>query len=1261
MVNVDPRSAIRFVPAVAAEWDRDAPGRRFQEVDGTLVFIDISGFTRLSERLAAHGRIGAEELTEVLTRIFGSMIALGHQRGGNLLKFGGDSLLFLFRGPDHALHACGAAVEMRAALRGAVQIPTSCGRVPLRMSVGVHSGPLLLFLVGESHRELIVAGEGASTTIAMEGTADAGQIVVSAGTRGRLPAGSVIEPKGDGFLLPWRKPRSEPIGSRARRATDPDEIARCLPRLLRDHLAQADIEFEHRVAVVAFVKFVGTDGLCADRGPGVLADALHALVCTVQQSADEQRVTFMASDVDEDGGKLILATGLPISGEDDERRMLRAVHKVRLADLVLPVKAGINRGHVFVGEIGAEFRSTFTLMGDTVNLAARLVAAAPCGAVYATPAVLDYSSALFRVEPLEPFSVKGKSELVQAYAVSDEIGSRARGESPADELPFRGREQVLAELATAASRAAAGAGAIIDVVGEAGVGKSRLVREAIAGGPVSSITIRGELDASATPYHAVRDAARDLFRLRNDSDVPLTLQLTRTIERLAPHLLPMLPLASAICHLSVDPTPETDAIALEFRADRLADVVIELMRLLVPGTGILLVEDAQWMDDASSHLLHRISLAVRESGWMFIVTRRPEHSGGFKPEAAQEIELGPLHDAAATDLVVAATIAAPLRPHDVDTLVERAAGNPRFLEAMLLAIRTSGSSDLPESLDSLMAAQIDALPPLSRTVLRYASVLGSSTPAAVLRALLAKEGIEVDDATRGSLAPFLLREGRDRIRFKNVMVRDAAYANLAFRRRRELHSRAAAVVAALARPDEVADRLALHHLRAQEYEPAWYFARIAGDHAADAGANEAAATQYEHALAAASRLPGIDHHELREVWTRLGDVRVAAGFFEVGLDAYTRAAQLTGDDSLIQAELLLKRARAQERSGRFSDALRTTTRIQALAETVAGLEGVTARALSFRSVVRCAQEHPTDTLRLARAAVTAAEACGERAGLAQALMMVDWANRVLGLAGGETQARRALALYEELGDLNGQAKVNGNLGFEEYYTGDWDAAVEHYQRAEEACRKTGDTVQEALAAASIGEIRVSQGRFDDALPYLAVAARTMRASGFIDGAAFADINLARLRLGQGKVPEAVEILDRVITEVDGLGLASSALEASMYRAECDILLGHPDDALHRLTEAKRAAGRETAVLEAGLARVDALGLAALGQTGLALDRLDQGIDVARDQGLVYELALLLKCRSRLSTEAEPTQRSEADLLLTQLNVELPATVGRVSV
>ena len=90
--------ATRYVPAVAAEWDLDAPGDLHRELDATMCFVDISGFTNLSERLAARGRIGAEELTEVLRRVFGSMISLAHDRGGTLVKFGGDALLLLFHG-----------------------------------------------------------------------------------------------------------------------------------------------------------------------------------------------------------------------------------------------------------------------------------------------------------------------------------------------------------------------------------------------------------------------------------------------------------------------------------------------------------------------------------------------------------------------------------------------------------------------------------------------------------------------------------------------------------------------------------------------------------------------------------------------------------------------------------------------------------------------------------------------------------------------------------------------------------------------------------------------------------------------------------------------------------------------------------------------------------------------------------------------------------------------------------------------------------
>ena len=107
----------RHVPPVALRWDSEAPGTRGRVVDGTLVFADVSGFTALTERLSRRGRIGAEEIVDTLNRVFSPMLRISAARGGELLKFGGDALLFLFRGPDHPQQACDAAVEMRTALR----------------------------------------------------------------------------------------------------------------------------------------------------------------------------------------------------------------------------------------------------------------------------------------------------------------------------------------------------------------------------------------------------------------------------------------------------------------------------------------------------------------------------------------------------------------------------------------------------------------------------------------------------------------------------------------------------------------------------------------------------------------------------------------------------------------------------------------------------------------------------------------------------------------------------------------------------------------------------------------------------------------------------------------------------------------------------------------------------------------------------------------------------------------------------------------
>ena len=176
-----------FVPRVVVEWLREAPDARHRELEGTLAFVDISGFTAMSERLAELGKRGAEEVLVTMNRVFALLLDVGYASGGGLLKFGGDALLLFFNGPDHAGRACDAAYGMRRALTDLGPLETSAGPVTLKMHVGIHSDSYGFFLVGESHRELLVSGPGVTRTVQMEGGAEAGEILVSEETAATLP------------------------------------------------------------------------------------------------------------------------------------------------------------------------------------------------------------------------------------------------------------------------------------------------------------------------------------------------------------------------------------------------------------------------------------------------------------------------------------------------------------------------------------------------------------------------------------------------------------------------------------------------------------------------------------------------------------------------------------------------------------------------------------------------------------------------------------------------------------------------------------------------------------------------------------------------------------------------------------------------------------------------------------------------------------------------------------------------------------------
>ncbi len=623
----------RYVPRLAAEWDLDAPGRQWQSVDASLCFVDISGFTNLAERLARRGRIGAEELTEVLNRVFATMLALAYERTGSLVKFGGDALLLLFRGDDHAGQAASAAVEMRAALREAATIPTSVGTVPLRMSVGIHSGEVHLFLVGRSHRELVIAGPAATTTTVMEHAAGPGEIVVSAATRALLGPGAADRQSGPGWKLRWRQPRRSAPGPVAARPVPAEVVADCIPVGLRAYLGDSALEPEHRAATVGFVRYSGIDRIVEDDGPDAVAGMLDRLVTVVQSAVDEELVTFLATDLDENGGKLILATGVPATREDDDGRMLRTVRRIADTSGPLPMHIGVNRGHVFVGEVGMRFRSTFTVMGDTVNLAARLMAAAPEGAIYATPAVIERARTTFATTALPPFHVKGKAAPVAALAIGAETGTRTA--AGGDLLPFVGRDEEHAALVDRIEALAGGEGGALLIEGGAGVGKSRLVDEAFAStSPLATIAVRGESYGTVFPYRAVRDAVRDLLGVQRTDPAMMARSLLRRLRIIDPDLLPLAPLMAEVAHIHVPSTVEVDEIEPRFRRDRTADAIVRLLATRPDGPLVVVVDDAHWVDEASSQLLSRLVAAATDPidprPWLVLAIRRPG-PGGFRP------------------------------------------------------------------------------------------------------------------------------------------------------------------------------------------------------------------------------------------------------------------------------------------------------------------------------------------------------------------------------------------------------------------------------------------------------------------------------------------------------------------------------------------------------------------------------------------------------------------------------------------------------
>ncbi|MEO8666913.1 MAG: adenylate/guanylate cyclase domain-containing protein [Bauldia sp.] len=627
------------------------------------------------------------------------------------------------------------------------------------------------------------------------------------------------------------------------------------------------------------------------------------------------------------GDAVLAFFGAPVAHEDDPRRaVLAALGMVEAikgfaAELKqqhgidFDVRVGINTGPVVVGDVGSSGANEYTAMGDAMNIAARMEQTALPGTVQISEDTCRLVAPWCQVEALGGIELKGKSAPVSVYRVlSEKPGARSLQRVETVGAPLIGRDAQLALLKKALADLQRGRGGIVCIVGEAGLGKSRLLAELhnaweAAGRPGRWDVTHGIPYDSSRPYGLFQNFARDLFGIEFDDPADV---VHDKLDRGLRAQLGDNEDAVALCSVAMERLIAAKVLheAKEFSAEAIREDIYNnmypaLRQSTANGPLVMVGDDLHWADPASVDLLVHLLKLSEEVPILFVFAFRPERQSPawlLKQKADAEyhnryteIVLEPLN-AADTDLLVSALLDISDLPAELRQLIIRKTdGNPYFVEEIIRTLVEQGhvmrTADglrwkadstldqvaLPDSLQALLMARIDRLDEQTKSTLQTASVIGRSFYYRILETI-SDEAISLDKQLGSLERAELLREaGRTpelEYIFKHDLARDAAYGSILNRKRREVHRRVAEAIESLfpERLEEHAHRIAQHFALAGDDAKAMKYFAMAGEAAAGLHASAEGATHYAGAVEAARRL-GVSAEEMARLEAKRSELR----------------------------------------------------------------------------------------------------------------------------------------------------------------------------------------------------------------------------------------------------------------------------------------------------------------------------------------------------------------------------------------------------
>ncbi len=1151
-----------------------AEGRELPErTRGAALFADISGFTPLTEMLARvlGPKRGAEELTVHLNKVYDSIITVLHRFGGSVISFSGDAITCWFDGQTSdllpTLRATATALAMQAVMTQFSNIQIVGGeQVSLGMKIAVATGPVRRFIVGDPQYTLVdvMAGKTLENLTNCEHHANKGDIILDSsavnalGERLQITEWRTDEHTGEKFAVitglgedshslenPWRLLEPETF-------TDEQVRTWLIPSVYRLLKAgQADFLAELRPAAALFLCFGGIDYDQDLEAP----QKLDIFIRQAQKILARFDGSLLQLTVGDKGSYFYAAFGAPIAHEDDVDRAASAALDLQLLpgqlDFIEPLQIGLTYGRMRVGAYGCASCRTYGVLGDAVNLSARLMQAAKPGQILVNDEVYSRAGAMFVWEELLPIEVKGKTEPVARFRL---VRARHRHagfslEARFPSLPL-GREAVLAELTSNLEKLSSGQGQVIRVSGEAGMGKSHLaahfIRQAREKNARVVVGICQSVSRSAayTPWLQI---FYQLLNLQDFTESEAIDKLTSAIQVNHPNWELRLPLLGDLLGLPIPDNATTAALDSILRQASLFSLLVEMLQTLAQTQPlVMLIDNAHWMDEVSQALTQTLAQQVCGTFPVMIFLSLRHNRLGEAPQfpnlasLSNNIELV-LNEMTSAEVAMVAerTLNAPLSRLLLDIIQPIAHGNPLFMCELLIAMRTGGqisqiengnwtvSSELltvlrranfviqadgqwqlrgdadlstvklgiPDSIHGLVLSRLDRLPEAHKMTLKVSSVIGYTIDLALLiqshPEKKPRPEVEAEAAFMETEEVIRSEISVEKMyAFLHHTTQEVAYDTLLFTQRQQLHK---AVAEALVQYQPGAISSIAYHAYAGEVWPlSMQYNLLAGGQARQLHATQQGIDFFQKALTSAQQLLEADTAKERtQIYMSLGELYVSTGqYTEAGesLQMAVGLAELQGDQES-QAQSCRWYGRAYEQQGEYAQALIWLNKGFLALNGITSLEEAELSLLA--GLINIRQGNFAKALELCERSLQVGLVLNDIAVQARTYNLLGIID--LRSSGGRANEKfqESLHQYEQIGDVYGQATSHNLIANGYFAKGELSLADLHYRQSLDLFTQIGHVYNQVLVNNNLGGVAIKQGRLDAALGYYQQAVRQL--------------------------------------------------------------------------------------------------------------------------------------------------------------------------